>query len=89
MHGIGGAVGAILTGVLAVSWVGGAGHSGLIDGNPHQVIVQLYGVSVTVVYDAIVSLILLKLVDLTIGLRVDSDIEREGLDLAIHGEAVQ
>jgi ammonium transporter, Amt family len=89
VHGIGGAVGAILTGVLAVAWVGGPGKSGLIDGNPHQVVVQLYAVAVTVVYDAIVSLILLKLVDLTIGLRVDRDIEREGLDLAIHGEAVQ
>jgi Amt family ammonium transporter len=89
VHGVGGALGAILTGVLAVAWVGGAGKSGLIDGNPHQVIVQLYGVAVTVVYDAIVSLILLKLVDLTIGLRVGTDIEREGLDLAIHGEAVQ
>ena len=81
--------GAILTGVLAVAWVGGAGKSGLIDGNPHQVVVQLYGVAVIVVYDAIASLILLKLMDLTIGLRVDSEIEREGLDLAIHGEAVQ
>ncbi len=89
VHGIGGAVGAILTGVFAVAWVGGTGKSGLIDGNPHQVVTQLYGVVVTVVYDAVVSLILLKLVDLTIGLRVDGDVEREGLDLAIHGEAVQ
>ncbi|MGA8549225.1 MAG: ammonium transporter [Stellaceae bacterium] len=89
VHGIGGALGAILTGVLAVAWVGGPGKSGLIDGNPHQVVVQLYAIAVTVVYDAIVSLILLKLVDVTVGLRVDGDIEREGLDLAIHGEAVQ
>jgi Amt family ammonium transporter len=89
VHGVGGIVGAILTGVLAVAWVGGEGKSGLIDGNPHQVIVQLYGVAVTVVYDVIVSLILLKLVDLTIGLRVDAEVEREGLDLALHGEAVQ
>ncbi len=88
VHGVGGALGAILTGVLAVAWVGGPGKSGLIDGNPHQVLVQLYAVAVTVVYDAVVSLILLKLVDLTVGLRVDGDIEREGLDLAIHGEAV-
>jgi Amt family ammonium transporter len=79
----------MLTGVLAVAWVGGAGKSGLIDGNPHQVIVQLYGVAVTIVYDVILSLILLKLVDLTIGLRVDAEVEREGLDLALHGEAVQ
>src|SRR5438477_8465784 len=73
VHGIGGAVGAILTGVLAVSAVGGEGKSGLIDGNPHQVVIQLYGVAVTVVYDAIVSLILLKVIDLVLGLRVDAD----------------
>jgi len=89
IHGIGGVVGAILTGVLAVSVVGGDGKSGLIDGNPGQVITQLYGIVVVVLYDAIVSLILLKLIDLTIGLRVDTDVEREGLDLAIHGEVVQ
>jgi Amt family ammonium transporter len=89
VHGVGGATGAILTGVLAVSAVGGDGHSGLIDGNSRQVLIQLYGVACTVVYDAIASLILLKLVDLVIGLRVDSDTEREGLDLAIHGEIVQ
>jgi ammonium transporter, Amt family len=89
VHGVGGMVGAVLTGVLAVAWVGGDGKSGLIDGNPHQVIVQLYGVACTIVYDVIVSLMLLKLVDLTVGLRVDAEIEREGLDLALHGEAVQ
>jgi ammonium transporter, Amt family len=88
VHGVGGTVGAILTGVLAVSAVGGDGKSGLIDGNPHQVLIQLYGVGCTVVYDAIVSLILLKIIDLVIGLRVDSDSEREGLDLNLHGEVV-
>ena len=50
---------------------------------------QLYAIIVVAVYDAIASLILLKLVDLTIGLRVASEIEREGLDLSLHGEAVQ
>jgi Amt family ammonium transporter len=89
VHGVGGAVGALLTGVLAVAWVGGDGKSGLIDGNPHQVLVQLYAVVVVALYDAIVSLILLKLVNWTIGRRVASGREREGLDLAIHGEAVQ
>jgi len=88
VHGVGGATGALLTGVLAVAWVGGEGKSGLIDGNPNQVLTQLYGIGVVALYDAIASLILLKLVDLTIGLRVESDIEREGLDLAVHGEAV-
>src|ERR1700747_2579442 len=89
VHGVGGAVGALLTGVLAVAWVGGEGKSGLIDGNPHQVLVQLYAVTVTVVYDVVVSLILLKSIDFTIGLRVYAEVEREGLDLALHGEAVQ
>ena len=64
MHGVGGTVGAILTGVLAVSAVGGDGNSGLIDGNPHQVLIQLYGVGCTIAYDAVVSLILLKIIDL-------------------------
>jgi ammonium transporter, Amt family len=89
VHGVGGALGAFLTGVLAVSWAEGAGKNGLIDGNPGQVITQIYAIGVVAIYDAIASLILLKLVDLTIGLRVDSEMEREGLDLAIHGEAVQ
>jgi ammonium transporter, Amt family len=89
VHGVGGAVGALLTGVLAVSAIGGEGKSGLIDGNAYQVVIQAYGIAAVVVYDAIVSFILLKLIDVVIGLRVDADTEREGLDLAIHGEVVQ
>jgi Amt family ammonium transporter len=89
VHAVGGTVGAILTGVLAVAAVGGDGHSGLIDGNPHQVLIQLYAVGCTIAYDAIVSLILLKAIDLVIGLRVHIDAEREGLDLSLHGEIVQ
>ncbi len=87
VHGVGGTIGAILTGVLAVSAISD-GHSGLIDGNPHQVIVQLYGIAVVVAYDAIVSLILLKIIDMAIGLRVDTETEVTGLDLALHGEVV-
>ena len=75
---VGGTVGALLTGVLAVAAVGGDGKSGLIDGNPQQVITQLYGVGCTIVYDAIVSLILLKIIDLVIGLRVDIDSRARG-----------
>ena len=88
VHGVGGAVGALLTGVFAVAAIGGPGKGGLIDGNPHQLLIQLYGVAATAIYCAAASLVLLKLVDLTIGLRVDTDVEREGLDLAIHGEVV-
>jgi Amt family ammonium transporter len=89
VHGIGGVVGALLTGVFAVAAIGGDGKSGLIDGNWYQIVIQGYGVIVVVLYCAIVSLILLKLIDAVIGLRVDADTEREGLDLAVHGEVVQ
>ena len=88
VHGVGGAVGTFLTGVLAVAAVGGSGKSGLIDGHPQQVLIQLYGIAVTALYSAFASFVLLKLVDWTIGLRVDPETEREGLDLALHGEAV-
>jgi ammonium transporter, Amt family len=87
VHGIGGAAGAILTGVFAIEQYGGT--AGLIEGNAAQVLNQVYGVAIVVVYDAIVSLIILKVIDLVIGLRVSVDIEREGLDIALHGEAVQ
>ena len=53
-----------------------------------QVLTQLYGIGVVIVFDAVVSFILLKLVDLVIGLRVDEETEIEGLDLALHGEVV-
>jgi ammonium transporter, Amt family len=87
VHGIGGAAGAILTGVFAVNAYGGT--SGLIEGNAMQVVYQLIGVGIVFVYDAVVTLIILKIVDLTIGLRVSTEVEREGLDYALHGETVQ
>ncbi|VTZ22497.1 Ammonia channel (fragment) [Methylocella tundrae] len=86
MHGVGGATGAILTGVFAISEYGGT--PGLIEGNTHQVVNQLIGVGVVVAYDAIVSLIILFIIDKAIGLRVASEVEMEGLDLSLHGEAV-
>ncbi len=87
VHGIGGAIGALLTGVFAINEYGGT--SGLIEGNPGQVVNQLIGIGTVVVYDAIVSLIILKLIDMTLGLRVSDEVERDGLDLALHGEIVQ
>ncbi|HKT20281.1 MAG TPA: ammonium transporter [Stellaceae bacterium] len=87
VHAIGGATGAILTGVFAISEYGGT--SGWIEGNFGQVINQIEGVLIVVIYDVIVSLIILKLVDIMVGLRVDEEIERDGLDLALHGETVQ
>jgi len=87
VHGIGGAAGAILTGVFAVAQYGGT--PGLIEGHPEQVLYQLIGVGSVLVYDVVVTLIILKVVDVTIGLRVSEDVERDGLDLSLHGEAVQ
>ncbi len=87
VHAIGGATGAILTGVFAISQYGGT--PGWIEGNFGQVINQIEGVIIVVVYDVIVSLIILKVVDLLVGLRVDEEVERDGLDLALHGETVQ
>jgi Amt family ammonium transporter len=62
--------------------------TGLIDGNAHQVIIQIYGILATVVYDAIVTLIILLAIKAVIGLRVSDENEREGLDLTQHGEVV-
>jgi len=87
VHGIGGAAGAILTGVFAINEYGGT--SGLIEGNGGQVVQQLIGVGIVFVYDVVVTLIILKLVDLVIGLRVSEEVERDGLDLALHGETIQ
>jgi Amt family ammonium transporter len=84
VHGIGGTWGAIATGIFAVATVGGA--SGLIDGNPGQVVTQIIAVLATWVYAGVVTFILLKLIDLTIGLRVSEEEEAEGLDATQHGE---
>ena len=86
VHGVGGMVGALLTGVFAVEQYGGT--AGLIDGNAMQVVNQIEGIVIVFVYDAVVSLIILKVVDIFIGLRVTDEVEREGLDLALHGETV-
>jgi Amt family ammonium transporter len=87
VHGVGGIVGALLTGVFAIAEYGGT--AGLIEGNAAQMINQVKGIVVVIVYDAVVSLILLKIIDAIIGLRVTPEVEREGLDLALHGEVVQ
>jgi Amt family ammonium transporter len=87
VHAVGGIVGALLTGVFAIEQYGGT--AGVLEGNPQQFINQCIGVVIVFVYDAVVSLIILKVVDMVIGLRVSREIERDGLDLALHGETVQ
>ncbi len=87
VHAIGGATGALLTGVFAVKQYGGT--PGLLEGNFMQPVYQAIGVGTVFIYDCVVTLIILKLVDLVIGLRVPEEVERDGLDLALHGETVQ
>ena len=87
VHGIGGIVGAILTGVFAREAIGGT--AGLLEGNPIQVWIQIQGIIATIVYCAVVSFIILKAIDLAIGLRVEEEAEIGGLDLALHGETVK
>ncbi len=87
VHAIGGIVGAMLTGVFVSSSFGGAGFAeGVSMGG--QLAVQAKAVAATIIYDAVVTFIILKLIDAVIGLRVTQDEEREGLDIAQHGEQV-
>ncbi|MCZ6848971.1 MAG: ammonium transporter [Alphaproteobacteria bacterium] len=87
IHGVGGMVGALLTGVLAVEAIGGT--KGALEGNGGQILLQLYGIGATVAYCAVATFVILKVLDAVIGLRADADAEREGLDQSLHGETVQ
>jgi ammonium transporter, Amt family len=87
VHGIGGIVGALLTGVFAIEAIGGA--KGLLEGNPGQVLIQLEGIVGTIVYCAAVTFVILKVIEAVMGLRVDEETEIGGLDYNLHGETVQ
>ena len=87
VHGVGGLIGAVLTGVFAVEAIGGT--AGGLEGNWGQVGVQVWGIAATVGYAAVMTFVILKAIDVTVGLRVDEDTEGRGLDIAVHGEAVQ
>jgi Amt family ammonium transporter len=80
VHGIGGIVGALLTGVFASKEISGA------DGS---VLTQLWGVGTTLIYGFVASFVILTIIDKTIGLRVTEDQEREGLDISLHGESIE
>ena len=64
------------------------GVPGLLEGNSGQIVTQLWGIAATIVWCAVASVVILKVVDAIIGLRVEQEVERDGLDLAIHGEVV-
>jgi Amt family ammonium transporter len=84
VHGIGGIVGALLTGIFVSKEISGVENSMLV-----QFLIQLKGVAVTVIYGFVVSFIILKVIDMSIGLRVTEEQEREGLDITLHGESVE
>jgi Amt family ammonium transporter len=94
VHGVGGILGAILTGVFAAPSLGGQGIFDYVANKASadydmtaQVITQATGVGVTILWSGIVSIIAYKLVDIVIGLRVPEEEEREGLDITTHGES--
>lgn len=84
IHGVGGIIGAVLTGVFSAGSLGGVKGDDYAMGA--QLWIQIEGVLITIVWSGVVSFIAYKLVDMTIGLRVDTDTERQGLDLTSHGE---
>jgi Amt family ammonium transporter len=86
VHGVGGTLGAVLTGVFASKAMNSAGSDGLLAGNARLFVEQLLGAGVTAAYSVIVTFVLLKVLDKTMGLRVAKDEEQEGLDVTLHGE---
>jgi Amt family ammonium transporter len=94
VHGVGGILGAVLTGVFAAPSLGGTGIWDYVTNAvateysiADQVVIQLTGVGTTIIWSAVVSLVAYKLVDMFIGLRVPEEEEREGLDVTSHGES--
>ncbi len=85
-HGVGGMVGALLTGVFASKAVNAAGADGLLYGNPKLLLIQLAAVAVTIVYAFAATWVIAKVIDLTIGLRVAEKEEDVGLDMSQHAE---
>jgi Amt family ammonium transporter len=87
VHGVGGTTGAILTGVFASTAVNPAATDGLLNGNAGQLVNQILAVLVTWIFAGGLTFIFAKILDATIGLRVDTEQERQGLDLSQHGES--
>jgi ammonium transporter, Amt family len=86
VHGVGGIIGALATGIFATPAIQSA-YSGLLAGNPKQLLIQLVAVVTTLVYSGVLTFVLFKIIDKTTGIRVDDRIEEEGLDIYEHGES--
>lgn len=94
VHGVGGATGTLLTGVFAVAALSASpdspeGSPGLLEGNPQQLLIQLYAVIAVLVWSGVLTYVLLKAIQFFLPLRVSEQHEIEGLDLTQHGEALQ
>ena len=87
VHGIGGATGTLLAGVFAVAAIGE--KPGLLEGNAAQLGTQLYGLVVTLIWAGVATLVILKVINFFVPLRVRDEEERMGLDVALHGESLQ
>ncbi|MBI4974243.1 MAG: ammonium transporter [Candidatus Omnitrophica bacterium] len=87
VHGVGGTVGALATGLFAQKIINSAGNNGLFFGNPSQVGIQAIGASATMVYSIAVTFVILKVLDLVMGLRVSDEDEVVGLDITQHEES--
>jgi Amt family ammonium transporter len=87
VHGVGGVLGTLMAGLFASLAINAGGANGLFFGNPKQLLIQAGAVLFVAAYSFIVSLGLLKVIDMVMGLRVDKEQETEGLDLTQHGEA--
>src|SRR5579863_1898454 len=89
VHGIGGALGAMMTGMFASNKINSAAHGWLLDGNLKQMWLQFVDVGAVFVYCGLGTFIILAVLKYTIGIRVSEDIEVEGLDINLHGEVIQ
>jgi len=87
VHGVGGTLGTIMAGLFASVAINAAGANGLFFGNAKQLAIQVGSVALVAVYSFVVSLVLFKVIDMVIGIRVTKDEETEGLDISQHGEA--
>jgi Amt family ammonium transporter len=86
VHGVGGIIGALATGVFATTTINPAGFDGLLYGNPGQLVTQLIAVVVVAGYAALITWVLLSVVNITVGIRVSPEEEARGLDASQHGE---
>jgi Amt family ammonium transporter len=94
VHGVGGFTGTLLAGVFAVGALSvtpevPGGVHGLLEGNPQQVVAQLYGIVVTIVWSGALTFAILKVIGVLVPLRVRQEDEVMGLDVSLHGEALQ